>query len=396
MSAPRRHVAVSLLSQGSPQWTGTWTSTRELIRELGRRPDEVALDVLVNEHGWQRLSRWAPDNVAVRRVRGYSVGTTTARRMLAMASTAIWPAFFERQIPRDAELVHYPLTLNVPPVRRRRVMTLHDIQHHDLPSAFSTAQLRWRALSYDRAARHATFVVTVSEHARRRIIEVVGVRPERIATVHNGVDGDRFAATASVLDRELLAPLGLPERFVYYPASLWPHKNHLALLDALARVEDPDLTLVLSGATFGRLQAFETEVRRRDLSGRVRHLQFVDDAIMPALYRAARALVFPSRYEGFGLPPLEAMACGCPVASSLAGSLAEVCGGAVAPLDPDSSEQMADAIDRVVDDERCRARLRTVGARQVKGFTWARSADQLLAAYDRAVSLDPPTGATKP
>jgi glycosyltransferase involved in cell wall biosynthesis len=266
-------------------------------------------------------------------------------------------------------------------------MTLHDVQHHDLPSAFSLAQRRWRSVIYDRAARRCTFVVTDSDHARERIVDVVGVAPERIATVHLGVNAARFAAGSPAEDAARLAPLRLPERFVYYPASLWAHKNHAALLDALALVRDRELGLVLSGATFGGLARFAADVARRGLERRVRHLEFVPDDAIPALYRAARALVFPSRYEGFGVPPLEAMACRCPVASSLAGSLAEVCGDAVAPLDPDDAEQIAAVVDELVDDDARRATLVRKGEQQVLRFTWARSADQLLEAYHRAMSL---------
>ncbi|PZS09338.1 MAG: hypothetical protein DLM64_10760 [Solirubrobacterales bacterium] len=379
-------IAISLLTHD--QWTGSWTYARELIRELGKRPDSVRVEVLINEHGWRGLKDQVPDSVALVRARGYRVGRGRARKRLAMGAAALAPRRLELQLSADVELVHYPMTLNVPAVRRPTAMTLHDVQYHDLPHAFTPAQRRWRSVMYDRPARQATFVVTDSDHARARIIEVVGVLPERIATVHPGVDRARFTPQPSPQDPGLLAPLHLPGRFVYYPASLWAHKNHIGLLDALAACADRDLALVCTGATFGRRRWLMSAAAERGLGDRVRHLELVPDAVLPALYRAATALVFPSRYEGFGLPPLEAMASGCPVASSLRCSLEEVCGSAAVALDPDDAEQMAHAIGRVVGDEELRTRLRAAGSQQASEFSWARSADQLVSVYGKALGRE--------
>jgi glycosyltransferase involved in cell wall biosynthesis len=381
-------VAMSVISQAASQRTGTWTYARELMRELGRRPAAIRLQVLANEHGWAGLDSALPNTVTVRRARGFRVGNRRVRRLAALATAAAAPRRLERQLPGDLALVHYPLTLNLPPVRCPRVMTLHDVQHHDLPEAFSLAQRLWRAKTYDQAARDATMVVTDSEHARGRIIDVLGIDESRVATVHLGVDHERFTPEPEPDEAVRMERLALPARFVLYPASLWPHKNHSKLLDALARVEDRSLSLVLTGVTFGQGKRLMNEITERGLAARVVHLGLVADAVVPALYRAAQALVFPSRYEGFGVPPLEAMACGCPVASTLSGSLREVCGAAVVVLDPDDPEQMAGAIARVVDDIHERRRLTVAGFEQARRFTWQRSADQLLDAYHRAIALD--------
>jgi glycosyltransferase involved in cell wall biosynthesis len=377
-------VGISLLSQDRRQFTGTGTYVRELVRELGRRPDEVALEILCNEHAIKLLEGWAPERAEVKVATGYRVGSTRLTRVAAIAGASLRRRSLEAQISPRVEVVHYPLTLNVPPVRRPSVMTLHDIQHHEMPEMFSAPQRLWRSRVYDRAAQRSALVITDSDFSRERIISLIGVDPARIVTIHLGVDRERFNPEVGAPDEELLAGLRLPARFAFYPASLWPHKNHRRLLEALARIGDDSLALLLTGAPYGRLDELLATAERLGLAGRVRHVPFVSDAALPAIYRRAEAVVFPSLYEGFGAPPLEAMACGCPVASSLATSLAEVCGDAAEPLDPLDPEQMAGAIARVVGDEDLRARLERRGLEQARKFSWASAADEHVRVYQRA------------
>jgi glycosyltransferase involved in cell wall biosynthesis len=377
-------VAVSLLSQDRAQFTGTRTYVRELIRELGRRPGEVSLDVLCNEHSASLLDGWAQESTSIKLASGYRVGSSRLSRVAAIAGGSLRRRSLAAQFSGEFDVIHYPLTLNVPPVPGPSVMTLHDIQHHELPELFTPSQRLWRKLVYDRAAVRSTIVITDSDFSRRRIIELVGVDPERIVTVHLGVDHRRFDREAGADDHGLLAPLALPQRFVLYPASLWPHKNHERLLEALARGSDRGLHLVLTGAPFERLDQLMALATRLRIGERVRHIGFVSDAALPALYRRALAVVFPSLYEGFGVPPLEAMACGCPVASSLVTSLAEVCGDAAEPLEPLDVAQMADAISRVAEDEELRTGLRARGFHQASRFSWSAAADAHLSVYRRA------------
>jgi glycosyltransferase involved in cell wall biosynthesis len=161
---------------------------------------------------------------------------------------------------------------------------------------------------------------------------------------------------------------------------MWPHKNHERLLAAFARVPDSDLRLVLTGQTYGR---------ERLLAGheRVLHLGHVAHGDMPALYRGALAVVFPSLFEGFGLPPLEAMACGTPVAASDRGAVAEVCGDAALAFEPEDVEEIAAAIEHVTQDEQLRARLRAAGIARAAGFTWERTAAAHLRAYEHALDV---------
>ena len=252
-----------------------------------------------------------------------------------------------------------------------------------MPEFFTAPERALRRLTYDRAARQAAAVITPSEYSARRIVEVLGIPGNRVEAVPSGIDQERFTRTPDASDPAVMARLQLTRPFLFYPANLWPHKNHERLIRAFATTSGNDLELILTGRTYGRLTRLTELARSHGVAARVRHLGFVQPEEVPALYRAARALIFPSLYEGFGGPPLEAMACGCPVAASTQGSLAEVCGDAAVSLDPESLESIAEAIERVATDEELRGSLRTLGLRRAASFSWQRSAEAHAAVYRR-------------
>jgi glycosyltransferase involved in cell wall biosynthesis len=379
-------VALSLLSQDEAQYTGTWTLVRELLRRF-RDPEHVSVDVLCTAATRSRLASQVGDGVALWAVRPLRWGGPRARRAALLAGLHAHPGWPPEAGPEASEVVHYPLTLPVPRCRLPHVVTLHDLQHRDLPDNFTGVQRAWRSLMYERAARRATVVIADSEHTRRRVIELLGVPGERILTCHLAVDSATFTPEAQPGDEEILAELNLPSDYLLYPASLWPHKNHRALLEAMRAMRDQSISLVLTGATFGREAELHRWISELGLGERVRHLGLVAPDRLPVLYRHARALAFPSSYEGFGMPPLEAMASGCPVASSLAASLSEVVGDAALPLDPADPEHMADALERLCSDESLRARLRRAGLDRVGAFSWDAAQAVHLDAYRLAREL---------
>ena len=314
--------------------------------------------------------------VELHEVRSYRPGDGMATRALAMASAMAFPGRAARDVPSGLDVVHYPVTVPIPRTSAPTVVTLLDLQHHDLPGFFSRAEAAFRRRAYDRAAREADLVVTISEFSRGRIAATLGIDPERIEAVPLAVDHGRFTPGGEK------AELDLPSRFLFYPANLWPHKNHERLLEALALA--PGVELVLSGQDFGRGDRLEEKARSLGVADRLRHLGHVPHATMAPLLRSATGLVFPSLYEGFGLPPLEAMACGCPVAVSDRGSLPEIVGDAALRFDPDSPRSMADAMARLIDDDQLRARLRDAGLRRSAEFTWEAAARRHRAIYARA------------
>jgi glycosyltransferase involved in cell wall biosynthesis len=257
------------------------------------------------------------------------------------------------------DVVHFPLTVPVPRLACPSLVTLHDLQHLDLPTLFSRTTRAYRKVMYERAASRADLVVTPSEFVRARVLERLDLEPERVVAIALGVDHVRF--TPGPEPRE---------PFLLYPARPWPHKNHERLLSAFALLRErrPELRLVLTGVGSERFTGPEG----------VDGLGGVPAARLVELYRRASCLVFPSRYEGFGSPPLEAMACGAPVAAARAGSIPEVCGGAAVLFDPDDETAIAGGVEEAL----ARAdELRALGLARAALYTWERAAEAHEDAY---------------
>jgi len=253
--------------------------------------------------------------------------------------------------------IHYPFTIPFPRAALPTAVTIHDLMHREHAGLPRSWRRFVRRYTYDHGARRARLVIVPSEFYRRRAHELLGIPVERIRVVGHGVDHARFHP-----DAEQRAG------FLLYPAEPWPHKNHQRLLQAFARLraERPGLELVLAGSGF------------RDLPAGVRTVGRVSADELATLYRRAGALAFPSLYEGFGLPPLEAMASGCPVACSSAGALPETCGEAAAFFDPTSVDEIVAAVSRALDDD---GELVRRGLAHARAFTWAQAAMAHEAVY---------------
>jgi glycosyltransferase involved in cell wall biosynthesis len=375
-----------MVTQGPDQTTGSRNIIREVVKELGRR-QRVEVEVLCNEHALEAMRGCEGDRVSLLRAKTLDVGSTPRARVVSVAHARAFGGRMSGQFHPDTDVTHYPMNFMVPGPRTPSVVVVHDVQHFDLPQHFSRAQRAWRSYFYRLAAKRATMLITDSEHARLRALHYLDLDPDRVRGVHVAVDHERFSPEPGGRDDEVLAGLEAPDSYVYYPASLWPHKNHLALLDALGRLGDDAPNLVLTGSGFGRTEEVMAAAARHGIAGRVHYLGIVPDDALPVLYRHAVATVFPSTYEGFGMPPAEAMACGCPVASSTETSLAEVVEDAAVRLEPHDPAQMAEAIRSVVSDAALRERLRQAGFAQAAKFTWSRTADEHIEVFRRAIEL---------
>ncbi len=387
------HVGFSLLTLFPGRVGGSESNVRGLLDEFSAGNGPEALTVLANRHVMPAYREYERGPVRVHEVRSYRAGDSDATRALAMLGARLFPRRAARDVPAGLDVVHYPVTVPIPELPLPKVVTLHDVQHLDLPGLLSRPERAYRSWAYEGAARRATLVITSSAYSRGRLVEVAGLDPERIEVIPVAVNHERFRPGPGERDDELLAALELPERFVAYPANMWPHKNHARLIEALARVDDRELVLVFTGQDYGKLDALNARAAELGVADRVRHLGFLAPDAVPALYRRALALVYPSLYEGFGIPPLEAMACGCPVAASTRASLAELVGGAAVELDPEDPDSIAAAIESVTGDEGVRERLRKAGIERAARYTWPSAAAAHRAVYERArETLQTPPG----
>ena len=260
------------------------------------------------------------------------------------------------------------------------VVTVHDLAFWRYPATHSPASRRYYA-GAARTLPHADAVICVSASVRADLLRALPLRPERVHVVHNGLDA-RF--TPQPDPAAIRARFGLPQPYVLAVGTIEERKNLTLLLAAVALLGRTDLHMALAGAEGWGAQAVRETAARLGLTERVHWLGRVDDADLVPLYSSAAALAFPSRYEGFAFPPLEAMACGTPVVAVNSSSLPEVCGSgadAAADLVPPDPAAFAAALARVLDDAAHRATLIERGAKRARRFTWRRCAEETLAVY---------------
>ncbi|MEI6827055.1 MAG: glycosyltransferase family 1 protein [Desulfuromonadales bacterium] len=276
-----------------------------------------------------------------------------------------------------------PLGVNIP-----SVMTFWDMQHEFFPEFFTRSELRFRNYAFRASAQKANRIIVSSEFSKACLIERYNVNVDKIDIIYTGYGGD-FRLINNEVELEVIkANYKLPDSFIYYPAALWPHKNHRALLDAVCLVRKKfglKVNLVLSGMSVGRAGNLNSEIKKHNLEDNVTVLGYIPYGDLPYIYNLATMMIFPSLFEGFGIPLVEAMACGCPVVCSNTTSLPEVVGENNALLfDPQSIEEMATAIEKVWDDRDLRDKMRLAGLKRAELFDWRETARKTRAVYEKA------------
>jgi alpha-1,3-rhamnosyl/mannosyltransferase len=236
---------------------------------------------------------------------------------------------------------------------------------------------------FARRLRQAVAIIAISQQTADDVQHMLGIPSSTIRVIPLGVDA-RFRPSVpqtEIADARVI--YGLPEEFVLYVGNTMPHKNVPRIVEAFAaaRQTKPGLTLVLAGRRDSYRPLVDDAIRTAGVLGSVRFVNYVEEMHLPALYAASRALIFPSLYEGFGMPVLEALACGTPVITSDRGSLAEIAGRAAMLVDPRNVSEIAEALAAVVRDGSEASRLRAAGPIRAAEFTWTRTAERHVELY---------------
>jgi glycosyltransferase involved in cell wall biosynthesis len=238
------------------------------------------------------------------------------------------------------------------------------------------------------AANRAARVMTVSEASKRDIMRFCPIPEEKIDVIHNAID-DRFSQPPPETQiRQVRERYQLHDRFLLYSGNVKPHKNLERLIDAFARLRQhgfEDIKLLITGSEISRYATLRRAVHRYNLHQHVRFLGFLSPETLAILYRLADGFVFPSLYEGFGLPPLEAMASGTPVLTSNISSLPEVVDDAALLVDPYDPASIADGMRQLLCDDALRARLISRGRARAGSFSWEESVNRVLTIYRRVI-----------
>lgn len=268
----------------------------------------------------------------------------------------------------------------IPPVHPKSVVTVHDLGYlvePDCHQPIHRKQLEWTTRWN---CAEAAGIVAVSQSTRQDLIDRLDISPASVHVIHHGVSPAFHPASQDEIDKVRTAH-ALPERFILAVGTIHPRKNLIRLIQAFEQLaaDDAELALVLCGNAGWRAEETLERARRSPFSARVRHLGYVGDSDMAALYSAASVTAFVSLYEGFGLPALESMACGTPVVAADRAALPEICGGAAVLVDPNDTLSISGAIRLVLADHATRARLVREGKIHAESFTWQKCALQTLA-----------------
>lgn len=279
-----------------------------------------------------------------------------------------------------ADVYHFPNFIRPPLRRGRSVVTIHDVSFERYPEFAEARNLAYLRRHIRRTVREADHIITDSRFSAAEIEALLDVPGARITPIHLGVE-PAFAPAPAARVAALRARLGLDRPYLLTVGTVEPRKNLPFLIEAFEALKDFDGLLVIAGMPGWKCAPIIERWQRSSRAAAIRHVAYVPDADLPALYTGAQAFVLASHYEGFGLPPLEAMACGIPVVSSTGGSLGEILGGAALRLDDFDVERWTDALRQAIGGSDVRRRLIAEGPRHAAGFSWAETARRTWQVY---------------
>ncbi|MGI9612591.1 MAG: glycosyltransferase family 4 protein [Acidimicrobiales bacterium] len=354
---------------------GSEEYTLRLLRGLDQFGSD---DLWIRLYGQRALFEAHPD---LRSRFEVEVCPDVAAKSLRVVAENSWLA----TVSRNDDLLHHAGGV-IPMVRSQvPLLTVHDLQPLEMPEYFSYAKKRWLATMIPRSVRSARFVLCPSEFTAERISALLGASRSKLRVIRHGHEECEPGVLDPARDADLRERFG---RYLLLPAITYRHKRHIDLIVALDRLRDRfgDLSVVITGRADSEAEAIDRLIARLELGDRVHLLGRVSEDELDALYRSASAMVFPSEYEGFGNPVLEAMARGCPVVTTDAAALPEVAGlaGLIVPVGHPVA--LAGAIARVLDEPGLAEELSAAGVERAKRFSWRDASAQLADCYREALA----------
>jgi len=370
-------ISTSVIQRGK---SGVGQYVFALLRALltGRHPHKFILFVLEEDLPLFAFAKDTTEIVAV------------PEKFRPPVTNILWHQTRLPKLARNLELD----VLHIPSYRRMLwprpcplVSTIHDLAPFHVAEKYDWKRMFYGRVIARRLAQRQHRIIAISEYTARDIEKFFGLPSERITVIHNGLDHERFhpgsreEAINSAAER-----FGLKHPFFLYVSRLeHPAKNHVRLISAFEEFKSTfqsDWQLALAGGDWHGAETIHEAIRKSKFTSDIRCLGFVPDEQLPELYRAADVFVYPSLHEGFGLPPIEAMACGCPVITSTRGALAEVIGEAAAIVEPEDVRSIADKLRLLAGVEGERNRLKAIGVEHARKFDWNKTAVETLKIYE--------------
>ncbi|MBI4789531.1 MAG: glycosyltransferase family 4 protein [Chloroflexi bacterium] len=344
--------------------TGTETYSRELIR---------ALLTLPAPHTFRLYTRDYPTPIFESRITNYELRIIPFPRLWTHLRLS-----FE-MLTHPPDVLFVPAHV-LPPIHpRRAIVTVHDLGHLHFPDAHPALQRLYHTWATRWNARQATHVLADSEATRDDLVQLCGIAPDKITVVYPAFDARVYQPVRDPARLEATrAHFRIGGDYILTIGTIHPRKNYARLIEAVGRLGNSNLGLVIVGKRGWLYEEIFTQVKRLNLQSLVSFLDYVPAEDMPALISGARMFAFPSLHEGFGLPVLEAQACGVPVVTSMTSSLPEAAGDGALFVDPCDVDALAAAMQRLLGDEVLRAKLVANGFRNLQRFSWEKSARQVL------------------
>jgi glycosyltransferase involved in cell wall biosynthesis len=289
-------------------------------------------------------------------------------------------------ISSKCDITHFFNYIVPPSVSGKSIATIHDMAFHRFPETVRVKTRHMLNIGLKNSLKRTDAIVTVSEFSKKEILQYYDYPPDKIHVILNGVDLIKFHNRSSFEDiKKVKVKYRICGNYILYLGNLEPRKNIERLMDAIAYVKDAP-NLVIAGEKGWLYDSIFEKAKSLEMKSRIFFLGYVDETDKAALYSGAEFFAFPSLYEGFGMPPLEAMACGTPCLVSNAASLPEVCADAAIYIDPYSIEDISIKINRLLSDDALRNSLRQKGLTRSKRFNWESSAKRLYGIYQKVVS----------
>ena len=350
-----------------------------LIQELGKLATSFEFIIFAQEYLYPHLDGLSSDKIKIIFLKPMS----RFRRLT-------WEQIKFPRIVREMKIdllhsPHYTIPLTSPvPV----VVTFHDMTFFIYPEKHTLAKRYFFPWMMRHSSKKAEKIITVSESTRDDAIRYLKTPPDKIVAIHLGYQDIFHPITDQVLLDNVRQQYKLPDQFIFYAGAFEPRKNIPLLLSVYERLvqQQPDLSLVLTGGTGWdnkETLALMNSMHSKDKVIRLGHVPYAD---LPSIYNLAEIFVYPSLYEGFGLPPLEGMACGTPVITTNISSMPEVVGDAGVLVPPNDEAALLQAIQQVLDDPVLRQRLQIAGPKRAANFTWKRTAQKTLTIYEEVLS----------
>lgn len=368
---------------------------RSLISSLAQLDQENEYIILTNEESFRDLDlpysnfrkvlvNFSPKSLSllprrvVRKVKHILIGrqyqTTFKEDLLA-----------EKVDSLGVDLIHHPFGVIYPlSLSSSNILTFWDMQHEFFPEFFSDDVMFWRKRHYRPSVQLAKYIIVASNFTKETLIANYRVSPDKITTIYIGVGPEFQQRISPDQITKLRAKYGLGNRFIFYPAATFPHKNHIRLVHAFKLLCDKikDVQLVLTGAEMTNEANLRAVIKALGLEEKVKRLGYVPIQELPVFYAAASLMVFPSLFEGYGIPLIEAMHVGCPIISSNAGSLPELAEDAAIFIDPMDVEAISLSLCRLLTERDLAGELVARGRRRATKFSWQEAARKTIEVYE--------------